>query len=90
MIAGITRNVFFKKFEKLKQRGKRMFIRVIYNTGKHSEVKPFQLDKLISSGRIIKFLRSDGWVTLGTDSIRGIGGIYTGPDRREPSTIKLL
>jgi hypothetical protein len=67
-----------------------MFVRVIYNTGRHDEVKPFHLDKLISSGQIIKFLRSDGWVTLGVDPIRGTGGIYTGHERREPSTIKFL
>jgi hypothetical protein len=67
-----------------------VFIRVIYNDGRHGTVKPFHLDKLISTGKIIKFLRSNGWVTIGVDPIRGNRGTYSGPERRKPSTIRLL
>jgi hypothetical protein len=67
-----------------------VFIRVIYNDGRYGTVKPFHLDKLISASKIIKFLRSDGWVTIGVDPIRRNRGIYSGPERRKPSTIKLL
>ena len=48
-------------------------------------VKPLFLDELIALGKIKKFLRSEGWVTIGIDPIRGTGGYYTGPDRRNCS-----
>lgn len=67
-----------------------MKIRVIYHDGRRRDVEPFQLDKLISLGKIKKFLRSEGWVTVGVDPLRGKGGSYNGPERRKPSTIKLL
>lgn len=64
-----------KELPKRKQRGvRRMFIRVMYQNGELGMVKPFQLDKLIASGKIKKFLRSEGWVTIGVGPIRGMGG----------------
>jgi hypothetical protein len=59
-----------------------MIIRIIYQDDKHDMVKPFFVDSLIESGKIKKFLRSSGWVTIGHDPTRGIGGSYMGPDRR--------
>lgn len=59
-----------------------MLIRVIYQNDKHDMVKPHHLDELISSNKIKKFLRSQGWVTIGVDPVRGMGGTYNGPERR--------
>jgi hypothetical protein len=70
-----------------------MLIKVMYKDGKYGMVKPFVLDKLIASGKIIKFFRSEGWVTIGVDRIRGArnGGCYKGPERRKDySFIKLM
>ncbi len=67
-----------------------MNIKVILQDGQEREVKPFQLDKLISIGRVKVFYRSGGWVTVAKDRIRGHGGTYSGPERRNQSTIKLL
>jgi hypothetical protein len=65
-------------------------IEVIYNNNKRGILKSYQLDKLIELGKIKKFRRSDGWVTVGVDPIRGNGGNYDGPERRSRPTIKLL
>ena len=59
-----------------------MLIRVIYHNAKHDMIKPLLLDHFISSNKIIKFLRSDGWTTVGTDQIRGKSVYYEGPERR--------
>jgi len=61
-----------------------MIIRVLYEDDRHDYVPAFRLDDLISEGRIKKFYRSDGWVTIGKDPIRGMGGPrYGGPERRK-------
>ncbi|MEW6002299.1 MAG: GSU3473 family protein [Nitrospirota bacterium] len=63
-----------------------ILIRVIYQNGKFDMVKPFMLEKLISSKKVRKFLRSGGWATVGVDSIRGMDvGFYRGPERRQSS-----
>src|SRR4030066_333407 len=67
-----------------------MLIDVVYNDNKHDMVYPFLLYELITSGKIKKFLRSDGWATIGSDPIRGTGGLYKGPERRNYSLLKLL
>lgn len=67
-----------------------MFIRVIYPNNKYDMVKDFILDKLIISGKITKFYRSSGWVTIGQDPIRGMGGNYRGPERRNNNRDLLL
>jgi len=61
-----------------------MMLNVIYDNDKHDMVKTYLLDRFIESGRIRKFKRSDGWVTVGVDLIRGKGGSYSGPERRNP------
>jgi hypothetical protein len=63
-----------------------MLIRVIYQNDKHDMVKPFILDSLISEKKIRKFLRSDGWATIGTDRLRGMGGHFNGFERRKNIT----
>jgi hypothetical protein len=60
-----------------------MLIRVTYQNDKHDLIKPLLLDHYISSNKIKKFLRSEGWITVGTDKIRGKGGHYEGPERRK-------
>jgi len=47
-----------------------MLIKVIYQTDEIDVVESSQLDMLISSNKIKKFLRFDGWVTVGIDPIR--------------------
>jgi len=60
-----------------------MIIRVLYEDDRHDYVPAFRLDDLIAEGKIKKFYRSDGWVTIGKDPIRGVGGSrYNGPERR--------
>jgi hypothetical protein len=41
---------------------------------------------LISEKKIRKFLRSDGWATIGTDRLRGMGGHFNGFERRKNIT----
>jgi hypothetical protein len=47
-----------------------MLIKVIYQTNEIDVVESSQLDTLISSNRIKKFLRFDGWVNVGIDQTR--------------------
>ncbi len=62
-----------------------MVIRVMYNDDRHDYVPAFRLGQLIAEGKIKKFYRSSGWVTIGKDPIRGTGNVcgYTGPERRK-------
>lgn len=61
-------------------------IRVMYRNGKYDMVHPFFLETLITSGRVLKFLRTEGWITIGKDPVRGRGGTYDGPERRKQVT----
>lgn len=63
-----------------------MVIRVMYTNRKYDMIKDFVLNDLITSGKVIKFYRSDGWVNVGHDPIRGWGGKYDGPERRKMKT----
>ena len=68
-----------------------MNVPVIYFNERYGEIKPFQLDKLISLGMVKKFYRSGKWITVGDDKIiRGNGGIYTGPERRKKMSVIFL
>ena len=61
-----------------------MMIRVMYHDGKTEMVRQPLLRHLISTGKIQKFRRDDGWVTLGVDLIREKKRQpYSGEDRRE-------
>ena len=67
-----------------------MIIRVLYKDDRHDYVPASRLDDLIAEGRIKKFYRhSDGWVIIGKDRIRGVGGSrYNGPNRRKSIVVK--
>ena len=67
-----------------------MIIRVLYKDDRHDYVPAFRLDVLIAEDTIKKFYRpSQGWVTIGKDPIRGMGGLrYKGPDRRKSVVAK--
>ena len=67
-----------------------MLIKVLYQNSEYAMVRPFLLEDLITSGKIIKFLRSEEWVTIGIDRIRVSDYRYTGPDRRKNSFRELL
>ena len=67
-----------------------MYVKVIYKNNEYDTVKPILLDELIASGQIDKFLRSEGWATIGIDPVRGTGGYYSGPDRRHKSVFESL
>jgi hypothetical protein len=61
-----------------------MLIKVMYQNNEIEMVEAFQLDTLISSNKIKKFLRSEGWVTVGIDPIRKESRVnYKGSERRQ-------
>jgi hypothetical protein len=61
-----------------------MCITVMYQNNEIEMVEASQLDTLISSKKIKKFLRSEGWVTLGIDPMRKERRInYRGSERRK-------
>jgi hypothetical protein len=62
----------------------------MYKNNEYAMVRPFLLDGLIASGKITKFLRSEGWVTIGIDPIRVSHHRYTGTERRRNSFSELL
>lgn len=59
-----------------------MMVLVRYLDGTYDMVMNYHLDKLISDSKIIGFERSNKWITLGVDPVRGSGGVYSGPERR--------
>ena len=61
-----------------------MLIKVMYQNNEIEMVEASQLDTLISSNKIKKFLRSEGWVTVGIDPIRKESRVnYKGSERRQ-------
>ena len=61
-----------------------MLIQIIRNDYQHDYIMDFMLDSMIDSENIVKFKRSTGWVTIGTDTIRTnkYCGDFNGTDRR--------
>lgn len=59
-----------------------MFITVMYRGGKIGMVRVNQLEHLIHSHKIDKFMRSEGWVTIGIDSTRKCNEDCNSPERR--------
>lgn len=59
-----------------------MITSVVYKNGDIGMIGTSSLDELIASEKIIKFLRSGGWVTVGIDPIRGQKRKFKGPERR--------
>jgi hypothetical protein len=62
-----------------------MVLRVQYNNDKFDYVNDFSLGRLITTNEIKKFYRpsEERWIIVGVDAVRGTGGFYTGPDRRQ-------
>jgi len=61
------------------------YINVRYSKYAYGMTPRQLLNELIASNQILKFYRNSEkrWVTVGTDPIRGMGGTYIGPERRE-------
>jgi hypothetical protein len=66
-----------------------MLLRVHYEDGSHGEVDARTLDRLLFGKTRRQFYRPSEvrWVNVYRDPIRGLGGDYGGPDRRQPPTI---
>jgi len=61
-----------------------VLVTVVYKNNKMGLVDASRLDELISSKKIKTFLRSEGWVTIGVDSVRRERGCpYEAPERRQ-------
>lgn len=61
-----------------------MLVTVVWQNNKMGLVADSQLDQLISSNKIKKFLRSEGWVMVTGDPIRkGKGHHYDGQEKRQ-------
>jgi hypothetical protein len=62
----------------------RRYIRAKYSDDSCDYIAGIVLDKLIRANKIKQFYRysEEKWVTPGIDPIRGMGGLYTGMERR--------
>jgi hypothetical protein len=60
-----------------------MNIQVIMDYDRLDKVNVRDLQQLINDGKVIAFRRTTGWVKVGGEPIRGGGGEYGGPERRE-------
>jgi len=67
-----------------------MIISVVYKNNKMGLVDDSKLDDLISSNKIKRFLRGEGWVTIGgSNPLRKRNGYdYKGRDNRQVFKIK--
>lgn len=66
--------------------GSDMMIRVLYTDNTSGMIKDYLLDELISSGKIVAFYRSSGWVAVGRDPVRkDAPPSYNGQERRKNS-----
>jgi hypothetical protein len=54
-----------------------MLIQVNYTNKRFDYVKDIILDKLLAAGKITKFRRNSGWVTVGVDPVRKTKRDYT-------------
>jgi hypothetical protein len=59
-----------------------MLIKVLYSNDTYDMVKSTRLDEFIASGKITKFYRSSGWVTVGIDQTRQSNNDNWGEERR--------
>jgi hypothetical protein len=61
-----------------------MVIRVQRKDGLYDMVPAQVLDRMLQEGCIMRFMRSVGWVNVGTDKIRSCSnGNYAGEERRK-------
>jgi hypothetical protein len=47
-----------------------MLISVLFENNSYGMIKKERIEEIIISGKITKFFRSSGWVTIGVDPIR--------------------
>jgi hypothetical protein len=66
------------------------FIQVVFTDGTLGQMVPAALNICLRQNRIRSFKRVSGWVTVGFDSIRGVGSGdgYAGPERRRVSLVE--
>ena len=66
-----------------------MILHVQYQDNRYDFVDAETLDRLLASNEIRGFYRPSEkrWVDVSRDPIRGSGGRYSGPDRRQSSNI---
>lgn len=64
-----------------------MLVHVVYHDEKHDFIKDTRLNEFIEAGKIARFLRSDGWVSVGVDPVRTNPPdfAYSGIERRQKS-----
>ena len=60
-----------------------MLVPVVLKDGQEELVSKDELQLLISRKQIMFFKRSDGWVVIGRDSMRGLKVPYNGVERRD-------
>lgn len=62
-----------------------MILHVQYKNSKHDYVNTRTLDRLLADGSLLQFYRPSKkrMVNVYRDPVRGMGGIYFGPDRRQ-------
>jgi hypothetical protein len=86
---GIDKDDFLQYTKKeifINRRGDAMLIRVIYKDNAHDYVKDFQLGRFLDAGKVVKFQRRTGWVTVGVDPVRNNNHTsYIGTERRAGS-----
>ena len=58
-------------------------IKVIYDNQASGTVEDLLLEGLIATRKIVAFCRSNTWIVIGRDPVRGMGGEYHGPERRK-------
>jgi len=62
-----------------------MIIHVQYKDLHYDYIDSHTLDRLLADKRLLQFYRTseERWVNVYRDPIRGSGGDYSGPDRRQ-------
>jgi len=66
-----------------------MVIRIVYKDNVYDYVNDVLLDRFLDAGKIVKFQRRTGWVTVGIDPVRtGRLTAYRGPERRTARAIQ--
>jgi len=60
-----------------------MVIRIVYKDNVYDYVNDVLLGRFLDAGKIAKFQRRTGWVTVGIDPVRtGKQAAFRGPERR--------
>ncbi len=69
-----------------------MLIHVMYPGNNYDYVKEFILDDLIKTGEIVKFRRSSGWISLGSDHLRAENrqSFFNGVEKRARQKAHIL